>query len=55
MSELQTLTRLVAVVKVPVPFFYCEESELAEVVVKFAALGNGQKKKALGLIDELKH
>ncbi len=51
MPDLQTLARLAAVLRVPVPYFYCEESELAEVVVKFAALGKGQKKKALGLID----
>jgi transcriptional regulator with XRE-family HTH domain len=53
MPDLQTLSRLAGVLKVPVPYFYCEDAELAEIVVKFAALNKGQKKKALGLIEEL--
>jgi DNA-binding XRE family transcriptional regulator len=51
MPDLQTLTRLAGVLKVPVPYFYCEDSELAELVVKFAGLNKIQKKKLLGLID----
>ncbi len=50
--DLRTLGRL-AVLKVPVPYFYCEDSELVELGVTFAALGKGQKKKTLGLIDEV--
>jgi transcriptional regulator with XRE-family HTH domain len=53
MPDLQTLARLAVVLKVPVPYFYCEDPELAEMVVKFAALNKGQKKRVLLLIDEL--
>jgi transcriptional regulator with XRE-family HTH domain len=53
MPDLPTLTRLAAVLKVPVPYFYCEDSELAALVVGFAGLGKTQRKKVLGLIDAL--
>jgi transcriptional regulator with XRE-family HTH domain len=53
MPDLQTLTRLAAVMGVPVPYFYCQDAELAAVIVKFSALGKAQRKKLLGLIGEL--
>jgi transcriptional regulator with XRE-family HTH domain len=53
MPDLQTLTRLAAVMGVPVPYFYCQDAELAAVIVKFAALGKAQRKKLLGLIGEI--
>ena len=53
MPDLQTLTRLAAVMGVPVPYFYCEDADLAAVIVKFAALGKAQRKRLLGLIGEL--
>src|SRR3954454_5021405 len=53
MPDLPTLQRLGAVLKVPVAFFYCEDSELATLVVSFAELGKGQRKKVLGMIDVL--
>ena len=53
MPDLQTLTRLAAVMGVPVPYFYCEDAELAAVIVKFSALGKAQRKRLLGLIAEL--
>jgi transcriptional regulator with XRE-family HTH domain len=53
MPDLQTLTRLAAVMGVPVPYFYCEDAELAAVIVKFSALGKAQRKRLLGLIGEL--
>lgn len=46
--DLQTLTRLAGVLGTPVPYFYCEDSELAEVIVKFSALSKAHKKKVLG-------
>ncbi len=52
MPDLQTLTRLAAVLGVPVPYFYCEDAELAAVIVKFSALGKAQRKRLLGLIGE---
>ncbi len=53
MPDLLTLTRLAAVMQVPVPYFYCQDAELAEVIVQFSALGKAQKKRLLGLMAEL--
>jgi transcriptional regulator with XRE-family HTH domain len=53
MPDLQTLTRLATVLRVPVPYFYCEEPELAEVIVRFSALGKAQRKRILGLFSDL--
>jgi transcriptional regulator with XRE-family HTH domain len=53
MPDLQMLTRLAAVMRVPVPYFYCQDGELADVIVRFSALGRAQKRRLLGLIDEL--
>jgi transcriptional regulator with XRE-family HTH domain len=53
MPDLQTLTRLAEVMHAPVPYFYCRDAELAEVIVKFSALGRAQRKRLLGLMDEL--
>lgn len=53
MPDLQTLTRLAAVVHVPAPYFYCQDAELADVIIKFSALGKAQRKRLLGLIGEL--
>ncbi len=53
MPDLQTLTRLAAVVKVPVPYFYCQDADLAAVIVKFSSLGKVQRKRLLGLMSEL--
>ncbi len=53
MPDLQALTRLAAVLKVPVPYFYCQDAELAAVIVRFSALGKAQRKKLLSLVGEL--
>jgi transcriptional regulator with XRE-family HTH domain len=53
MPDLQTLSRLAAVMQVPVPYLYCQDAELAEVIVKFAALGKAQRRRLVGLLDEL--
>src|SRR5580693_3593319 len=50
MPDLQTLARLAAVLQTPVPYFYCQDAELADVIVKFSALGKAQRKRLLGLI-----
>jgi transcriptional regulator with XRE-family HTH domain len=53
MPGLQTLTRLAAVMQLPAPYFYCEDAELADVILKFSTLGKGQRRRLLGLLDEL--
>ncbi|HTY50827.1 MAG TPA: helix-turn-helix transcriptional regulator [Steroidobacteraceae bacterium] len=52
MPDLQTLTRLGAVMGVPVPYFYCEDAELAALIVWFSTLGKAQRKRVLGLMGE---
>jgi len=52
MPDLQTLTRLAVVMQSPVPYFYCADAELAELILKIAPLGKAQKKRLLGLIGE---
>jgi transcriptional regulator with XRE-family HTH domain len=51
--DLLTLTRLAAVMRVPTPYFYCEDDELAGLILKFSALGKAQKRRLLGSLDEL--
>jgi transcriptional regulator with XRE-family HTH domain len=53
MPDLQTLARLAAVMQAPVPYFYCQDAELAEFIVKFSALGRAEKKQLLDRIAEL--
>ena len=53
MPDLQTLTHLAAVMHVPVPYFYCQDAELADLIVKFSSLGKAQRKRLLVLIGEL--
>jgi transcriptional regulator with XRE-family HTH domain len=45
--DLQTLARLAKVLQTPVPYFYCDDSELAELILKFARLGKAQRRKLL--------
>lgn len=51
MPDLQTLTRLASVLRMPVPFFYCEDADLAELIAKFSAMGKAQRRKVLRLLD----
>jgi transcriptional regulator with XRE-family HTH domain len=53
MPDLQTLTHLAEVMKVPVPYFYCADPELASFIVAFSALGRLQRKRLIGLLGEL--
>ncbi|MGC1522741.1 MAG: helix-turn-helix transcriptional regulator [Steroidobacteraceae bacterium] len=53
MPGLRTLTRLAAVMQVPVAYFYCDDAELADVIVKFSLLGETQRRRLLGWIDRL--
>ena len=52
MPDLQTLTRLAAVMHVPAPYFYCEDAELAGFILKFSVLGKVQKRRLLNSMDE---
>lgn len=50
MPDLLTVGRLAAVLKVPAAYFYCEDAELAEVIVRFASLGKAQRKRVIALM-----
>lgn len=53
MPDLQTLTRLADLLGLPVPYFYCQDSDLAEVIAGFSRLSRSQRKKLLGLLGGL--
>ena len=53
MPDLQTLTRLAEVMKVPVPYFYAVDPELAAFIVAFSALGRLQRKRLLGSLGDI--
>jgi hypothetical protein len=44
---------LAVVVQVPVPYFYCEDDELADLILKFGTLNEAQKKRLLAFVDKL--
>lgn len=50
--DLRTLSRLASVLDVPVPYFYCEDAELAQVIIGFAGLRRADRKKVLALLPE---
>jgi transcriptional regulator with XRE-family HTH domain len=38
---------------IPAPYFYCEDDELADVILKFSALGMAQRKRLIAFLDGL--
>jgi transcriptional regulator with XRE-family HTH domain len=50
--DLRTLTRLAAVLDMPVPYFYCEDPELAYLIVRFSKLRRADRRKMLALVAE---
>jgi transcriptional regulator with XRE-family HTH domain len=51
--NLQILTRIAAVVKAPVAYFYCEDDQLADLILKFGSLDQAQKSQLLAFVDTL--
>ena len=51
MPDLQTLTRLADVLQMPVPYFYCDDPELAELIAKFSSLNRSNRRRVLRLLD----
>jgi transcriptional regulator with XRE-family HTH domain len=50
MPDLQTVGRLAIVLKAPVAYFYCDEAELAEVIMRFASLPKAHRKRLIGML-----
>ena len=53
MPNIWLMIRLAAVLQVPVPYFYCEDPQLADLILKFGALGSEQRSRLLDLVAEL--
>jgi transcriptional regulator with XRE-family HTH domain len=51
MPDLQTLTRLAHVLRIPVPYFYCEDPDLASLILRFSELSKAQRRKLLKVLD----
>jgi transcriptional regulator with XRE-family HTH domain len=48
--NLQTVTTIAKALKVPVPYLYCADDELARVILRFSELGPEDKKRVLVLL-----
>jgi transcriptional regulator with XRE-family HTH domain len=53
MPNLWLMTRLAAALQTPVPYFYCQDPELADLILKFGALGGEQRSRLLNFVTEL--
>jgi transcriptional regulator with XRE-family HTH domain len=51
--KLPTMTRIAAALHTPVPYFYCEDDQLADLILKFGTLDEGQKKRLLAFANQL--
>ena len=51
--KLQIMKRIAAVVHTPVPYFYCEDDTLADLILKFGTLDEAQKKRLVGFLNGL--
>jgi transcriptional regulator with XRE-family HTH domain len=51
--KLSTMTHIAAVLKTPVPYFYCEDDDLADLILKFGTLDEAQKKQLLAFAAKL--
>jgi transcriptional regulator with XRE-family HTH domain len=51
--KLKTMTLIAAGLKTPVPYFYCEDDALADLILKFGTLDEAQKKQLLAFVDKL--
>jgi transcriptional regulator with XRE-family HTH domain len=51
--DLQIIKLLAAVVKTPACYFYCEDDQLADLILKFGALDEAQKKQLLAFVAKL--
>ncbi|HEX3950292.1 MAG TPA: hypothetical protein VHW95_10625 [Steroidobacteraceae bacterium] len=51
--DLQIIKLLAAVVKTPACYFYCEDDQLADLILKFGSLDQAQKKQLLAFLAKL--
>jgi len=48
-----TVKRIGEALNIPASYFYCEDDELAELILKFSTLGKEQRRRLVGLLDKL--
>jgi transcriptional regulator with XRE-family HTH domain len=51
--KLVTMTRIAAVLRTPVPYFYCEDDALAALILKFGNLDEAQRNRLLAFVKNL--
>jgi len=51
--KLPTMMLIAAGLKTPVPYFYCEDDALADLILKFGTLDETQKKQLVDFVDKL--
>ena len=51
--NLLTVSNLADALKRPLVYFYCENDELAKLILRFTALGQAERKRLLDRLDEL--
>ena len=51
--DLQTIQLLASVVKTPACYFYCEDDQLADLILKFGTLDEAQKEQLLAFVAKL--
>jgi transcriptional regulator with XRE-family HTH domain len=51
MPNIRLMTRLAAALNVPLPYFYCEDPLLADLILRYGALGSEQKIQLFGLMS----
>jgi transcriptional regulator with XRE-family HTH domain len=52
MPGLQAVERLAGVMQIPTSYFYCDDDELALLILKFSRLGRAQRKRLLEQLTE---
>lgn len=53
LPDIWRMTSLAAALNVPLPYFYCQDPQLADLILKFGTLGSEQRARLLGLMAEL--
>jgi len=51
--NLLTVTHIGAVLHILAPYFYCEDEQLADLILKYSTLGEAQKKRLRALVDKV--
>ena len=53
--DAKTIERLSNALNVPVAYLYCEDDQLAQVIVNYQQLSSADKKKVAALMEKVEH